>query len=52
MTQIVPTKSQNTGFAPDGRVLVRWLASEFYDCGFTCQDAYGKTNRLDQKKGG
>jgi hypothetical protein len=50
MTQIIPMRSQNIGFALDRRVLARWLAPELDECGATRRAE--KISRSDQKKGG
>ena len=50
MTQIIPKKSQNIGFALDRRVFARQLDSEIDECGNTRKAE--KISRSDQKKGG
>ena len=50
LTQIIPMRSQNVGFALDRRVLARRLASEFNKCGAIRQAE--KISRPDRKKGG
>ncbi len=50
MTQIIPIRSQNIGFALDRRVHARRLDCEFDECG-----ARGQAEKIitpDQKKGG
>jgi len=50
LTQIIPMRSQNVGFALDRRVLARRLAYEFDECEATYPAE--KISRPDQKKGG
>ena len=50
MTQIIPARSQHTGFSLDRRVVARRLAPEIHECGAIHQAK--KISRPDQKKGG
>ena len=50
LSQIIPMRSQNVGFALDRRVVARRLVSAFNECGATRQAK--KISRPDQKKGG
>jgi hypothetical protein len=50
MTLLLPTRSNNIGFALDRRIYARWLASEIDRCSAARQ--VEKTIKPDQKKGG
>jgi hypothetical protein len=50
MTQIIPTRSHNIGFAFDRRVFARRFSYIFDECGYTL--LAGKISRSNPKKGG